>query len=64
MLGLKILFFIIAVFFILVFLVAFMNSVSKERQITDRYIDALIGVIVFLMFIILLKIFGGLLWSF
>ena len=58
-LGLKILFYVVAVFLALVFLVAFMNSTSKDRQRGDRYIDVLVGVIVFFMFIILVKVFGG-----
>ena len=59
MLGLKILFYAVAIFLALVFLVAFMNSTAKDRQPRDRYIDVLVGVIVFLVFITLVKVFGG-----
>lgn len=58
-LGLKILFYVVAVFLALVFLVAFMNSTSKDRQQGDRYVDVLVGVVVFFMFIVLVKVFGG-----
>lgn len=59
MLGLKILFYVVAVFLALVFLVAFMNSTSKDRPQGDRYVDVLVGVVVFFMFIVLVKVFGG-----
>lgn len=59
MLGLKILFYAVAIFLALVFLVAFMNSTAKDRQPRDRYIDVLVGVVVFLVFITLVKVFGG-----
>lgn len=59
MLGLKILFYVVAVFLALVFLVAFMNSTSNNRQPRDRYIDVIVGVVVFFMFITLVKVFGG-----
>ena len=59
MLGLKILFYAVAIFLALVFLVAFMNSTTKDRQPRDRYIDVLVGVVVFLVFITLVKVFGG-----
>lgn len=51
MLGLKILFYVVAVFLALVFLVAFMNSTTKDRQPRDRYIDVIVGVVVFLVFV-------------
>ena len=59
MLGLKILFYAVAIFLALVFLEAFMNSTAKDRQPRDRYIDVLVGVVVFLVFITLVKVFGG-----
>lgn len=59
MLGLKILFYVIAVLLALVFLVAFMNSIAKDRQPRDRYIDVIVGVVVFLVFCTLVKVFGG-----
>lgn len=59
MLGLKILFYIVAVLLVLVFFVAFCNSTAKDRQPRDRYIDVLIGVVVFFMFLMLVKVFGG-----
>lgn len=59
MLGLKILFYVVAIFLALVFLVSFMNSTAKDRQPRDRYIDVIVGVVVFLMFITLVKVFGG-----
>ena len=59
MLGLKILFYAVAIFLALVFLEAFMNSTAKDRQPRDRYIDVLAGVVVFLVFITLVKVFGG-----
>lgn len=58
MLGLKILFYVVAVFLALVFLVAFMNSTAKDRQPRDRYMDLLVGFIVFLVFTILVRNFG------
>ena len=58
-LGLKILFYVVAVFLALVFLVAFMNSTAKDRQPRDRYMDLLVGFIVFLVFTILVRVFGG-----
>lgn len=57
-LGLKILFYVVAVFLALVFLVAFMNSTAKDRQPRDRYMDLLVGFIVFLVFTILVRDFG------
>ena len=57
-LGLKILFYVVAVFLALVFLVAFMNSTAKDRQPRDRYMDLLVGFIVFLVFTILVRNFG------
>lgn len=59
MLGLKILFWIVAILLALVFIVAFMNSTAKDRQPRDRYIDVLVGVVVFLVFCTLVKVFGG-----
>lgn len=59
MLGLKILFYVVAVLLALVFIVAFMNSTAKDRQPRDRYIDVLVGVVVFLVFCMLIKVFGG-----
>lgn len=58
LLGLKILFYVVAVFLALVFLVAFMNSTAKDRQPRDRYMDLLVGFIVFLVFTILVRNFG------
>ena len=58
-LGLKILFYAVAIFLALVFLVAFMNSTAKDRQPRDRYIDVIVGVVVFLVFCMLVKVFGG-----
>ena len=57
-LGLKILFYAVAIFLALVFLVAFMNSTAKDRQPRDRYMDLLVGFIVFLVFTILVRDFG------
>lgn len=59
MLGLKILFYVVAVLLALVFIVAFMNSTAKDRQPRDRYIDVLVGVVVFLVFCMLIRVFGG-----
>lgn len=50
---------IIAILLALVFVVAFMNSTAKDRQISDRYVDVLVGVVVFVVFCMLIKIFGG-----
>lgn len=58
MLGFKILIHVVAVFFALVIIVAFGNSISKGRHIRDRYVDILVGVVVFLLFCLLIK-FGG-----
>lgn len=57
--GLKILFYVIAVLLVLVFFVSFCNSTAKDRQPRDRYIDVLVGVVVFLVFCVLIKVLGG-----
>ena len=59
MLGLKILFWIVAILLALVFIVAFMNSTAKDRSASDRQTDLIVGVVVFLVFIALIKVFGG-----
>ena len=58
MLGLKILFYVVAVFLALVFIVAFMRSTEQKPQ-KDKVSDLLVGVVVFLVFIALIKVFGG-----
>lgn len=58
MLGLKILFYVVAVFLALVFLVAFMRSMEQKPQ-KDKVSDLLVGVVVFLVFCTLIKVFGG-----
>lgn len=59
MLGLKILFYVVAVLLVLVFFVSFCNSTAKDRQPRDRQCDLLVGVVVFCLFIVLIKVFGG-----
>ena len=57
-LGLKILFYVIAVLLALVFIVAFMRSTEQKPQ-RDKVSDLLVGVVVFLVFIVLVRVFGG-----
>lgn len=58
MLGLKILFYAVAVLLALVFIVAFMRSTEQKPQ-KDKVSDLLVGVVVFLVFCTLIKVFGG-----
>lgn len=58
MLGLKILFYVVAVLLALVFTVAFMRSTERKPQ-KDKVSDLLVGVVVFLVFIVLVRVFGG-----
>ena len=58
MLGLKILFYVVAVLLALVFIVAFMRSTEQKPQ-KDRVGDLCVGVTVFIVFCTLIKVFGG-----
>lgn len=59
MLGLKILFWFVAVLLALIFIVVLMNSTAKDRDAGDRQTDLMVGVVVFVVFCVLIKVFGG-----
>ena len=59
MFGLKIIFWIIALLLVLMFVVALLNSTEKDRKPNERYADLVVGVVLFTLFIVLFKVFGG-----
>ena len=61
MLGLKILFYVIAVLMFLVCFVAFINATAKDRPMEDKRQDLMVGTVVFALFLLLVKVFGGIL---
>lgn len=61
MIGLKILFYTIAILLVMVFIMSFINSTSKDRPVDERRTDLMIGTVVFALFLLLVKVFGGIL---
>lgn len=53
----KVLFYIVAGLLILCFVSSFINSINTSRK-DERYVDLTVGSIIFVMFLLLLKIFN------
>ena len=63
MIGLKILFYIFTILMFLVCLVAFINATSNNRPKEDRQTDLIVGVVVFVLMLVTVRVFGGVLWN-
>ena len=58
MIGLVILFWVVTIFLLLVFMIAILGSVSNKNQ-GERRIDLIVGLVLFFMFLLVIKVFGG-----
>lgn len=59
MIGLKILFWVIAVLLVMIGSVAFMTSTIKDRTAGDRVVDVFVGAVMFLILYLTIALFGG-----
>lgn len=58
-LEVTVLFWVVAVFLVLAFMVCFCNATAKDRDVADRREDLEVGVFLFACFIILVLVFKG-----
>ena len=59
MFGLRLIFWFMMVTFVLVLFTALGNSLSKNKDVAERFTDFVIGAVVFVFMLVTVKVFGG-----